>query len=231
MQQSLLPTQFADAHAVRIESGHTLIAQQQPTSVAFLRSADIYEQHFLKFPAVAICHSYPELLHLALLEGEVIVTSYVPQPFSLRVSGRRYVPDCYVVRDGQRYVLELKPRAEFDEALRRPLEAFFALHGMRFEVVANEAMLARETEALNWLWIVRTLVAAAAFDTASRERAVWERVWAEPEICIGDLVDAGDRIASFTEEIAIFRLLHRGQLTADLTTRPLDYETGVKLCT
>jgi hypothetical protein len=133
-----------------------------PTPLKRLRQADCYQQVGVKYPHRATFHSYTELLHAGLLEGDPAVTTYIPHPFRLRVAGGPYVPDCYVVNNGHRQVCELTAHGEFNDALRTALETFFAFHAMQFVVIANESILARETDALNWLHIVRTLSTATA---------------------------------------------------------------------
>lgn len=221
---------MSDAKPVRSGSGEILVPQQQRTSLSLLRRADTYQQRFLKYAGVAVCHSYSELLHLALCEGDSATESFVPQPFLLRVSGSYYVPDCYVVRKGERLVIELKPSGELDPELKRPLAAFFELNNMRFDVLANELILEREVEALNWLRIVRSLVMARAIDTAMLERTLLEKIWLHSNLCIGDLIDSGDRGANFANEIALFRLLHAGRIAADLKAAPLNYDVELTAC-
>lgn len=79
----------------------TLEPHQQPTTRQFKIATDFYAQFMLKHPALSEFHSRAEHLFAGLLEGDPTVTSYVPQPFMLRVGKRRYKPDCYVVTDNQ----------------------------------------------------------------------------------------------------------------------------------
>lgn len=220
-----------DPRLARQVKADSLEPVQQPTSPAFQTATDFRQQVMLKFPRLADFHSYAEYLHAGLLEGDPHVQSYVPQPFRLRIGKRRYTPDCYVVADNQpRRVQELKPRGELPDALRVPLTHFFAQHGMRFEVIDNEAVYARATEAENWLEIVRILHQARELGTAPAEYALLERVRGSGTFTLGDVVDPGDRARTYRDEVALFRLLHRGTLRADLTSAPLDFDTEITPC-
>jgi len=209
----------------------TLEPHQQPTPRAFQQACDFRAQCLIKHPLRSEFHSLAEYLHAGLLEGDPTVVSYVPQPFRLRIGRRRYTPDCYVLRtDGAREVRELKPDGEMDDALRLPLTAFFAQHGMAFHVISNESMFERRTEAENWLEIARSLHIACDLDTAAAEQAVLALLEEQGPCPLDTLVDPGDRARTYDQEIAVFRLLHRGVLKADLTTRPLDWDSELQLC-
>lgn len=219
-----------DPRLARQVKADTLTPSQHATPPALKTATNYFEQQMLKFPARAEFHSAPELLHAGLLEGDPTVISYVPQPFRLRVGKRWYTPDCYIVTESPpRRVIEIKPDGEFDEALRGPLVAFFAQHGLQFEVLSNAAMFARATEAENWLEIVRILVQAHELDTDAVEYRVLERLAAAP-LPLGEVIDAGDRAHTYPEEVALLRLLHRGQACADLTQAPLDFDTVFARC-
>jgi len=211
-------------------SADTLVPAETPTPHGLLRQADCYQQVGVKYPQRGTFHSYAELLHAALLEGDSTVSHYVPQPYRLRLGRRIYIPDCYVVQAGQRRVVELKPRGEFDDAMQRAVTAFLAEHRQHFEVIANESVFAREQEALNWLHIVRALVAARALDTCADEQAVLDDCRSATGITLGALCDPTDRLAAPRREIALYRLLHRGRLRASLAEHPLDFTTEVRLC-
>lgn len=211
---------------VRVDS---LIPCQHRARRQFRIAADVRVQRMLKHPHVSEFHSLAEYLYAGLLEGTPSVTCYIPQPFALAVGKRRYTPDFYVVDGDQRRVLELKPRGEFAEALRGPLDAFFAAQGMRFEVVSNESVFSRVVEAQNWLEIVRALYLSRDLDTLAAETQVLALVEHDRSLTIGDVVDPGNREGTLNLEIALFRLLHRGCLKAPLSDRALDLDTRVTL--
>ncbi|NKI17981.1 hypothetical protein HCU74_11255 [Spongiibacter sp. KMU-166] len=208
----------------------SLVPCQVPTPKKLRVATDCYEQHFVKFPFVATLHSYSEYLYAGLLEGDPKVGSFVPQPFRLRVGRRKYIPDFYVVSGQHRIVIELKARGEFDRALRVPLEAFFDFYGMKFSIISNDTALTREREALTWLDITRRLASAGDIDTGALEYKLYDQIQMGGNIEFGDIIDEGDRAGSYTKEIALLRLLHRGKLQADLTT-PLQYDTVLRSCT
>lgn len=220
-----------DPALARAVGADTLEPHQQPTPRRLKTAADFRLQWMQKHPHLSEFHSRAEHLHAGLLEGEPAVHAYVPQPFRLRLRGKPYTPDCYVAAtDGPRRVIELKPEAAMPADQQAPLTHFFAQYGMLFEVIANEAVFAREIEADNWLVIVRVLHQARDFTATEAEYEVLEHLYATGPATVGDLLDPGDRERTYPREIALLRLLHRGQLTAELTERPLDYDTGVRRC-
>lgn len=220
-----------DPALARAVGADTLEPHQQPSPPRFKTAADFRMQWMRKHPHLSEFHSRAEHLHAGLLEGDPAVHAYVPQPFPLRLRGKRYTPDCYVAHaDGPRRVIELKPDGVMADDRQVPLTHFFAQYAMVFEVIANEAVFAREIEADNWLTIVRVLHQARDFTTTEAEYALLERLYATGPATLGDLLDPGDRERTYPLEVGLFRLLHRGQLTAELAERPLDYDTGVRRC-
>jgi len=209
----------------------TLVPEQCSTPIGFQRACDFHQQNFIKHPGRSDFHCRAEYLHAGLLEGNPNILIFVPQPFKLIINGRRYTPDCYILDGSVRRVLEIKPQGVFEDEKRIPLEQYFELHGMKFEVVSNESIFEREAEAENWIEIVRTLYIAIDWDTEASEYKVLDYFYQHPECTFGDFVDPGDREGTFAEEVALFRLLHRGVIQADLTSKPLDYNTEVQLCT
>jgi hypothetical protein len=203
---------------------------QQPTPPALATQVDYYCCQLIKHPAgLSAFHSFAEYLHAGLLEGDPAVRHLVPQPFRLRVNGRAYIPDYYAARtDGPIEVGELKPRGEFDPALHEPLSAFFAQQGWTFKVVANEALLARQREAENWLEIVRALVIGHDIDTTAAETDVLARLAHHETLRFGELLERGQREQTYPEELAALRLLHRGRLHADLASAPFGLDTRLR---
>lgn len=209
----------------------TLEPHQHPTSRGLKTAVDFRQQWMLKHPHLSEFHSRAEHLHAALLEGEPRVNAYVPQPFRLRIGRRLYTPDCYVASEGApRRVVELKPGGVMRADLQMALTQFFAQHRLQFEVVSAEAVLARETEADNWVEIVRILHQARALGTEAAEATLLETLFAKGPCTLGDLIDAGDRERTYHDEIALLRLLHRGYVGGALAERKLDFDTGVWLC-
>lgn len=206
----------------------TLEPHQQPTSLGFQTKCDFYQRRMLKHPFLSDFHSYAEYLHAGLLEGDADVVSYVPQPFQLMIRRKRYRPDCYFLHNVKgRRVRELRPRGEMREDEQVPLTHFLAQYGMHFEVISNESVFAREIEAENWLEIVRILHQARQFTTTNAEQQVLEKINAISPCTLGDVIDDGDRERTYLREIALFRLLHRGYLSADLTASLLDFDLEI----
>jgi hypothetical protein len=223
----LSPKEIDAARGVRAA---TLTPQQHRNQRAFRTSIDCRLQRLITFSETAEFHSYAEYLYAGLCEGDPKVSAYFPQPFQLRYQGKRYVPDAYVVRAGQRYVVELKPAAEFDDTKRACLQAFFKQHGMTFEVISNEEQVVYEQRALNWLRIIRELVRAQDFNTANQERRLMQDWPPCTALTLGDWVDAGDREDSWLLEIALYRLAHRGWLIPQLDDYDLDWSTAFTPC-
>lgn len=217
-------------HLANQVSCQELTPQQHSTSPRFRQHCDLRYQVMLKYPERAEFHSYAEYLHAGLLEGESAVTRYVPQPFRLRVNGRYYTPDCYVVRPQGREVIELKPRGEMNASLAEPLRHFFAQHDMVFTIKANETVFEHAQAARNWLEIVRILTPARDWDVATEMQAVWELLLTRQACTLGDLIDRGDRARTYRREIAVFRLLHQGRLMTDLDQRRLDFSSILSPC-
>ncbi len=217
--------------AARVSAGSLTPCQRQ-TERGFRVATDFRVAQMLKHPTPCEFHSIAEYYHALLLEGDPNVSRYVPQPFLLTIGKRqrRYTPDCYVVRDGQVDVVELRPRAEFDERRRQALEAFFRTHRMRFVVLENEVVLSRRCEALNWQKIVQTLVLHRDLVTWSIEQELVDDVLHRGTVQLGDYVRQADRESSRPQEIALLRLLHQGKVSADLAEDPLGYDTELTVC-
>ena len=221
---------FSNHDEIDIKSESLTPIQQHSSAKKLNRATDYYLQKFIKFPQIAIFHSYPEYLHAALLEGNPLITSFVPQPFRLLVQNRRYVPDCFYVYRTKRYVIELKPEGKFDNKLKKPLKAYFKQQGFNFKVLTNESILKKETLALNWHHIVKTLLSAEMVNTDTEELKIMDQLSVEGETEFGHLIKIGDRLANKKLEIAVFRLAHKGQIAIDLKDRKINYSTMVTLC-
>ena len=213
-------------------SKDTLTPCQHPTERDFRVATDFRVAQMLKHPSPCEFHSIAEYFHALLLEGDPRVSRYVPQPFLLHIGKRqrRYKPDRYVVRNGLVDVVELRPRAEFDDRRRQTLEAFFQTQRMRFVVLANETVLSRRCEALNWQKIVQTLVLHKDVATESLERELFDDVVFRETVQLGHYVWRDDRATCRPWEIALLRLLHKGKLSADLDQEPFGYHTELRPC-
>jgi len=204
------------------------VPRQIKTSLKLLKSTDYYEQAGLKFSGVGQFHSRAELLHAALLEGDPKVKRYTPQPFRFRIGSKWYIPDCYVELD-KKIIRELKPNGRFDEDLQELLGTFCSLRNIKFETLSNEQVFQQECLAENWLTIIRLLSWARDVDSDEKEKEIIESMLSNPSFCLGDVVDISDRKRTYISEIAIFRLLHRGILNADLVTKRLSFDTEFEL--
>lgn len=203
--------------------------QQTKSALKILRSADCYQQKFLKFPYVAIAHSYAELLQLGLLEADKKVSSFVPQPFQLRVGKRRYIPDCFFERKGKKYVIELKPEGTDFDHIAEPVKKFLKNKNITYSIVTNESVYEQSVLAENWLYIVRTLNTSETVETDIAENELRDELCDGP-LSIEQILSLGDRLDSITREVAMYKMAWRGQIEMDLSQAPISADTEVKLC-
>jgi len=220
-----------DPALARLVKTDTLTPCQQKTRPNFKTACDFRQKHMIKHPFLSDFHCWAEYLHAGLLEGDPTVTSYIPQPYLLRIRQTWYTPDNYVVRSSQpRQIEELKPKGEMPEDKQIPLTHYFAQQGFKFVVISNESVYERQIEAENWLEIVTILHQSKNFDTADAEEILLESLYKKNNSCtLGDLIDPGDRERTYMQEIAMFRLLHQGHLIGTLSETALDYDTGISL--
>ena len=218
--------QIALASDVKSDS---LTPVQRRTADMLKIGADFRQQVMLKHPVISEFHSYAEWLHAGLLESDPEVISYVPQPFLLHYKNVWYTPDVYVRhRSGPVKVIELKPRGEFNEAKREALEAYFYLKGMKFTVISNESVYEHTQRCENWLEIVRILHVARSIDTEINEGELYSRICLD-SLSLSDVIDPGDRERTYHNEIALYRLLHRGLIEANMDDAPLGFDTQFRL--
>ena len=229
MSLSALLNQNNSRPTIKVVSD-SLVPQQVSTPMGLRKSADCYQQKFIKFPYIGVFHSYAELIHAALLEADQSIISFVPQPFTLHIGHRRYVPDCYYVRNGKRIVVELKPRGEFKEELQIPLTAFLKFNGLQFKVISNEEILDQEILGMNWLHIIRTLITAEMEDTTTSELTLYGQILEGGEQSVGDVISIQNRLGHRATEIALFRLAYRGKVKLSLNKRLISLKTRIS-CT
>lgn len=215
-----------------VKGSASLTPRQRHTPPAFQKACDFRMFWSPKHSAAASeFHSYAEYLHAGLLELDPQVTAFVPQPFTVTIRGKRYTPDCYVARNGQRLVIEIKPNGLLSPEILHPMTEYCAFHNLLFQVVSNEEIEARQVEAENGVTLAHCLHAARDIDTASVELDVLAQVHDKAQgVTFGDFIDPGHREATFEKEIAVLRLIHRGLLFTNLNQHALDYSTEVKPC-
>jgi len=216
--------------SLNVESETLIPIQQYSSAMKLQRSANCYFQKFIKFPRIAIFHSYAEYLHAALLEANPLITSFVPQPFRLLVQNRRYIPDCYFVYKSKRYVVELKPRGKFDKKLRKPLKKYFRQHGYNFKVVSNELVRRNEVLALNWHQIVKALLSAEMICTENAELKILDELSIKGPMELGRIIKVGNRLDDYKNEIGVYRLAHKGLVKMELDYSKINYSSLVELC-
>jgi hypothetical protein len=215
-----------------VKAPQSLVPRQHHTPASFQKTCDFYMFWAPKHSAAkSEFHSYEEYLYAGLLEGDPTVSAFVPQPFLYRIHGRYYTPDCYVVRNGQTLVIEIKPHGEFSDGKRIPMMQHCRLFNMDFQVISNESIRERELEALNWIEIAHTLYANTYLETIECELRLLDLINQDQHgILLGDIVDPGHREKTFLDEIGVLRLLHKGKVSADMTQRPFDFDTVLQSC-
>jgi len=193
-------------------------------------SCNCFYQKFIKFPDVGIFHSKSEFLHAALLESDPEVTRFVPQSHKFLIGNRPYIPDCYFVKNGKKYIVELKPQGKFNPKKQIPLTAYLKRENIEFLVISNEEILDREMFAVNWLEIVRALVTNSHIETQNQEYKILDSLSNSPEQQLGDIISQHDRFNKMAHEIAFYRLCHKGEVYMHLEDKPFSYDTEVKIC-
>lgn len=221
-----------DIEQSRSVSADSLSPRQHRASRELRIAKNYWMAPSLKHPGntVSEYHSYSEYLNAGLAEGNPLLTVFIPQPFRMRYRGKPYTPDALEIVSGKRFVVELKPCGEMDAGKRAALTAFFKLHNHDFIVRSNESVLEREWEALNWHTIVQVLTLHAALATDEAERHLLQNWPAGGISSLSDWVDQGDREGTLMNEIALFRLAHRGWIIPRFSDSPLSYTTEFHTC-
>lgn len=203
----------------------TLIPVEHATSLKLLKAADTYQQIFIKYPKCGIFHSYAELLHAALLESDPNVETFIPQPFRFRVGSAPYIPDCFLVKNGQRIVRELRSNGTFPDNWKEALHEFLSQYEMSFEIINNDEIYSREVEALNWLQIIQTIASGRSQDTSTLEKDVCFEIARAGSLALIEIISETDDFMQFSKLLSLYRLLHKGKITANLSVDPIHYNT------
>lgn len=212
--------------AVRVDSFEP---RQRATRQSLRIATEFSVQWMLKHPHRSEFHCRSEHLYSGLLEGDSDVISFVPQPFTFQIGRTKYTPDFFVQANARSFVVEIKPNGKVDTALTEPTALYLKRYEIGFEIVSNESIAERAVEAENWLEIVRVLHVNKDLPTEREEQRLLEAFYQQPESTLGGIVTIGDRASSIEREVALFRLLHSGLLTAELSGSPLDFSTEIRL--
>ncbi len=202
---------------------------QHLTKVGFKKKCDFYAQQFVKFPDVGQFHSYAELLHAALLESDPGVSHFIPQPYQFGKRRNGYKPDCFYLKNGQRFLVELRPekRVQKSEEKLAPIIAQCARYKVQFNVISNESILVQETHARNWLDIVRYLVQWQDYSTEQYEQELLHELIDINTVTLGEVIQERQSRYSHLLELALYRLAHRGLVQIQCEDSPLNFETRI----
>ena len=226
---STLPEVLNTLHSIKADS---LTPSQRETSRAFMTSCDFRQQYMIKAPFLCQFHSYAECLFAALLEADPCVLSYVPQPFQVRIGVKRYTPDFYVTHHEKApQVIELKSdnnpmQQQKVEALTAYFDSAICAH---FTVIMNSVVYEKKVLAENWLRICRRLHLGRYLDTQSLEEEVISNALTHCGSTLRDLIKPHGSDSCFERELAVLRLLHKGQLIMNLTLVPIHFDMEVRL--
>ena len=209
-----------------------MIYPEQQTKIAkkFKVNTDFYMQKFIKYPHTAVFHSYPELLHAALLESDKDVKAFTPQPYNIKVKSGNYVPDVHYIKNNESIVAELKPKGKFDLEKKEFCEAYFKNQNMKFIVVSNESVYEQQVKALNWLQVIRVILTSTYENTLNQELEILSNIATGKVEVFSDVIDSGDRFGTMLEEIALYKLIYDHKVVASLDEVIINYSTKVKLC-
>lgn len=207
-----------------------LVPAQLPTPRSIKMSNNFFAMQTMKHcEAVSEFHSRSELYFSALLESDVAVQRYVPQPFRVPLpSGGKYQPDFWVRRiTGQEIVYEVTTPARRSGRPVKAVTRYLEPCGMMYRLVETPAIFERELEAENWLAIIRRLTGFRELELAELMRGILTLVQHLGATPLGYLVEHFEQQRSDEVLVAAYRLLHEGRLGADLETHPLSLQTEV----
>lgn len=207
-----------------------LVPAQLPTPKSIKMSNNFFAMQTIKHcEAVSEFHSRSELYFSALLESDVAVQRYVPQPFRVPLpSGGKYQPDFWVKRiTGQEIVYEVTTPARRSGRPVKAATRYLKPYGMMYRLVETPAIYERELEAENWLAIIRRLTGFQELELAELMRRILILVQHLGATPLGYLVEHFEQQRSDEVLVAAYRLLHEGRLGADLETQPISLQTEV----
>ena len=136
-----------------------------------------------------------------------------------------------LVGDGQPQVIEIKAGGSLAQAFNYQVATFLQWHDMPFSVVSNEAILAYEQEALNWLPIIQYLACAQVIgiDTQVQEYHLLEKSLRSERPQVSDLLNAGLRSEQWLDEIALHRLIYTHKFKVDLHHATLNWHSEIRV--
>jgi hypothetical protein len=208
-------------------------AKQRGLTTKEMRSVDYWEAMLIKHPGVSRMVGEATFLNAYLLEASSRISQFIPRPFEIGLGKTELIPSFWIQDDTGQSVVQVGRSEGLDEFQQSAIAHSLSARGLMFQVIERDAVFEREQEAQNWRLIVKTLVQGRGWNTGYAEDSLVARFrkTARRRLELRDITDPGRREACWLDELACFRLLHRGVITTDeLVDRPLGYDTGFWLC-
>jgi|GEM_PF-5881059 len=231
-QKSMLP----DTSRAANDTQTAFVPVQHRSSKKQMVGTNHYEQWMPKHrQACCVFHSYAELYYAALLEADIHVSRYVPQPCviplqQVRGGHRRksYTPDFYVLfGDGQEVVVELASETTYATKPVEEATEYLARYGVSYRVLKNSEVYQHLQLAHNWLYIARVLVTHWSPNFKAAYQAALKQLRNEKSLPLADLETFLAPLPSLCARSVVFKLLHNGEACARLDQSEMTAETEV----
>ncbi len=178
-------------------------------------------------------HSLEEWYYAAKLELDFNVERFTPQPTQYGVHGNRYIPDFFVLRtDGSRLIIEVKPHKnieKFEAKYRAAMEAKARDENFTFQIVDNEEIREHALLSRNAIYISRVLNGSKNLITIQEEEQIGRMLLVHDRCHYSDIVSIDNRLEMRLREIALWRLVHRGEIIMNLSDQPISFDSTVGL--
>lgn len=210
-------------------STESWIPEQHIPSLELRKRDDFHCRLCLKYSGEGYFLSKAQSWHAALLESDINISSYVPHPIKFRVGSRYFTPYNYVIKNYKKILIDFISIKDLHSAWIEDLSAVINSKGIVFEFISKESVYERQQLAENWITITNYISMNRHRNTDELEFSILHYQLMQP-LSFGDLLSDIEPYQRNDYELAIFRLLHRGQITANLNFKVLDYDTEFQLC-
>jgi len=184
------------------------------------------------------CHSYPELLQAALLEGDPYVERFTAQPRILLMTYVwkkrvvQYRPDFLIYTQNAKkkgLVIEVKSDASYDSFIvgkATLIKPWCESKGYDYVVKKNSEILDHQILAENWLHISRYLISAESYaNMADISRRLYELIQDHEHLSLGKILNHYAHLPSNWVRAGLYKLLQQGVIQADLGQEPVNSRT------